>query len=70
MKMNIDKEIVKSVLLGDHSDLGNAFSWKDTPQGHGYWHKRYTGEIPINDEDRTFLRKLIESTLKEILEGL
>lgn len=46
---------LRRVIAGSHRDLGEAFTWTRTPQGHRYWADICAGETYPSVEDIEFL---------------
>lgn len=50
---NFNREYTLKLLNGEvnYSNVNLAFIWKNTPQGHEYWHKLAFGEGEMSDQD-------------------
>ena len=52
---------VVSALMSDKSDLGGAFNWADTPQGHTYWSDIvHEDDDELPDDAKMYLRQLLD----------
>ena len=57
--MKINKDAVRQVLAGNVPAIGDAFWWREAPQGGIYWSKRYRGHAPLSEADIAFLESLL-----------
>lgn len=48
------------VLRGDWEDLWNAFTWRETPQGHDHWHSIAVGSQRASREDIEYIKWLMK----------